>query len=61
MKLRLYSTVLAVLSIVGTMSVASGASGTPKPYAQMKTAIADADAELSVRATTTPDEVPGDR
>jgi hypothetical protein len=53
MKLRLYSTVLAVLSIVGTMSVASGASGTPKPYAQMKTAIADADAELSVRATTT--------
>jgi len=35
------------------MSVASGASGTPKPYAQMKTAIADADAELSVRATTT--------
>jgi|GEM_PF-3485428 len=53
MKLRLISTTLAITSIFGAMSLPSGASSTVTPYAQMKSAIADADAELSVRVTTT--------
>jgi hypothetical protein len=53
MKLRLLSTTLAITSIFGALSLPSGASSTITPYAQMRTAIADANAEQSVRVTTT--------
>lgn len=49
---RLISTVLATTAILTLTSLPSGAS-TPSPYAQMKAVVADADAELSVRVTTT--------
>jgi hypothetical protein len=53
MKLRLCLSVLAMTAIFAAMSVASGAASTATPYEQMKTVIADANAELSVRVTTT--------
>ena len=53
MKLRLLSTTLAITGILGVMSLASGASSRVTPYAQMKSAISDANAEQSVRVTTT--------
>jgi hypothetical protein len=53
MKLRLLSTILAITCIFGAVSLPSGASSTVTPYAQMKTAISDANAEQSVRVTTT--------
>jgi len=54
MKLRLlFSTTLAMLSVVGALSLSSGASSNLTPYARMRTAIADANAERSVRVTTT--------
>jgi hypothetical protein len=40
-------------TIIGTVSVPAGASSTLTPYAQMRQVVANADAELSVRATTT--------
>jgi len=53
MKLRLLSTTLAITCIVGAMSLPSGASSTVTPYALMKSAISDANAEQSVHVTTT--------
>jgi hypothetical protein len=51
MKLRLLSVLFTTTAIVGSMSVASGASITP--YAQMKHVIADIKAESSARVIAT--------
>lgn len=51
MKLRLLATVLLTASVLVAVSLPAGASTTP--YVQMKTVVADANAEQSVRATTT--------
>ncbi len=52
MKIRLWLSVLATTAVFATASTPSGAA-TPTPYAQMKAVLADANAELSVRVTTT--------
>ena len=52
MKLRLLSTTLTIASIVAAVSLPAGASSTVTPYGQMRTAIADADAEQSARVMT---------
>jgi hypothetical protein len=52
MKLRLTFAVLVGTMIVGAITVRAGASA-PNPYAQMRMVIADANAEQSVRITTT--------
>jgi hypothetical protein len=53
MKLRLLAVVFVGVTLLGPMAVASGASSTKSPYAQMRTVIADANAQRSVRLTTT--------
>jgi hypothetical protein len=52
---RLLATALVTASILAALVLASGesASASTTPYAQMKSVVADADAELSVRVTTT--------
>lgn len=53
MKYRICLSVLATTAIFAAMSIPSGAASTPTPYEQMKAVIAYANAELSVRVTTT--------
>jgi hypothetical protein len=53
MKLRLLAVVFVGVTLLGPMAVASGASSSKTPYAQMRTVIADANAQRSVRLTTT--------
>jgi hypothetical protein len=53
MKIRLWLSVLATTAIFTAASIPSGATSKPTPYEQMRTVIADAKAELSVRVTTT--------
>jgi hypothetical protein len=53
MKFRLLTVVLATSSLFGILSVPSGAALKTTPYAQMRIIISNADAELSVRVTTT--------
>src|SRR5580693_5455996 len=53
MKIRLWLSVLAATAVLATASTSSGAATTPTPYTQMRAVIADANAELSVRVTTT--------
>lgn len=52
MKIRLWLSVLATTALFAAAASPSGAASTPTPYAQMKAAIADANAKLSVRVTT---------
>jgi hypothetical protein len=52
MKLRLLSAVFVTTAILGATSITAGASSTT-PYQQMRQVVADADAKLGVRVTTT--------
>jgi hypothetical protein len=51
MKLRFLATGLAFLTILSVASAPSGASTAVSPYAQMKTVLADADAQTAMRYT----------
>jgi hypothetical protein len=53
MKIRLWLSVLATAAIFAVVSTTSGAASKSTPYEQMKQVVADANAELSVRVTTT--------
>jgi hypothetical protein len=53
MKLRVLSALVLTATILGSMSVPSEAASKVTPYAQLRSVVADADAELSVRVTTT--------
>jgi hypothetical protein len=53
MKIRLWLSVLASAAIIASASTPSGAASKSTPYEQMKQVVADANAELSVRVTTT--------
>lgn len=49
MKIRIWLSVLASMAVFAATSATSGAASTSTPYVQMKTVIADANAERSVR------------
>jgi len=53
MKFRPWLSVLATAAIFTSVSTPSGATSKSTPYEQMKRVVADANAELSVRVTTT--------
>lgn len=53
MKIRLWLSFLATTALFAATSIPSDAAPALTPYAQMKLVIADANAELSVRVTTT--------
>jgi hypothetical protein len=53
MKIRLWLSILATSAVFTATSIPSEAATALTPYAQMKQVIADANAELSVRVTTT--------
>jgi hypothetical protein len=55
-KLRLLSAVFIATAILGATSVTSGASSTTTPYQLMKQVVADTNATLGVRVTTTASE-----
>jgi hypothetical protein len=53
MKLRILFASTVATAMLGATCLPSGAASTTSPFTQMKTVIADANAELSVRVTTT--------
>jgi hypothetical protein len=53
MKIRIWLSVLVTTAIVAAVSTPSGATSKSTPYELMRTVVTDANAELSVRVTTT--------